>query len=99
MLLLEEKKIIFELIEYLKTPLTPDEVMSLSDKLNKPPKDFIRRSEKEFKDNNIIFDINDDWKMANHISRYPKIMERPIFVNGESAIVGRPPKDILKIII
>ena len=73
--------------------------MSLSDKLNKPPKDFIRRSEKEFKDNNIIFDINDDWKMANHISRYPKIMERPIFVNGESAIVGRPPEDILKIII
>ena len=96
---MEEKKINFQIVEYLKTPLIPDEVMSLSHKLKKPPRDFVRRNEKAFKENNIISDIDNDWRMAKHIAENPKIMERPICVNGDRAMIGRPPSDILKILI
>ena len=36
--------------------------------------------------------------MAESISKFPKIMERPILVKGEKAVIGRPPENILKLV-
>ena len=75
-----------------------DEILLLSKKLGKRPKDFIRTSEKDFKDNNIKSLINDDKALAKAMEGLPKIMERPIFVVGENAIIGRPPENILMLL-
>ena len=96
--LLNENNINYDLVEYLKNPLSVKEAMSLSNKLGLAPMEFVRKSEKDFKENNLGKIITDNKKMAKSISKFPKIMERPIFVKGQQAIIGRPPENILKLI-
>ena len=98
MSLLKEKKIRFTIVEYLKTPLTKQEILLLAQKLGKRPRDFTRRTEQDFKENEIKSLIDDDHRLAKAMEKYPKIMERPIYVSGESAVVGRPPENILSLI-
>ena len=96
-MLLSENNIKYTLVEYLKNPLSVTEVMSLSNKLGLNPGEFVRKSEKDFKENNIGKIITDNKKMAISISKFPKIMERPILVKGQQAVIGRPPENILKL--
>ena len=97
-LLLGEYKINYTLVEYLKNPLDVDDVLLLSKKLGLAPGEFVRKNEKDFKENNLDTIIHDHNKIAISISKFPKIMERPILVKGEKAVIGRPPKNILKLI-
>ncbi len=98
MKLLNDNNIDFNIVEYLKDPLSIDEIFVLAKKLGKRPKDFIRTSEKDFKDNNIKAFINSDRALAKAMESLPKIMERPIFVVGENAVIGRPPENILTLL-
>ncbi len=98
MKLLNEKNVDFDVVEYLKDPLTKDEILILAKKLGKRPKDFIRTSEKDFKDNNVESLINNDQALANAMEELPKIIERPIFVVGKNAVIGRPPENILMLL-
>ena len=98
MKLLNDNNIDFNIVEYLKDPLLEDEILVLAKKLGKRPKEFIRTSEKDFKENNIKSLINDDRALAKAIEGSPKIMERPIFVVGENAVIGRPPENILTLL-
>ena len=86
------------MIEYLKNPLSVTEVTSLSKKLGLNPGEFVRKSEKDFKDKNLDRIITDNYKMAIYMSKYPKIMERPILVKGNKAVLGRPLENILKLV-
>ena len=98
MSLLEQNNINYTIVEYLKTPLTKEEILLLAQKLGKRPKDFTRRTEPDFKDNNVTSFVDDDLRLAEAMERYPKIMERPIYVSGETAVVGRPPEEVLSLI-
>ena len=94
MKLLNENNVDFDVVEYLKDPLSKDEILILAKKLHRRPKDFIRTSEKDFKDNNVESLINNDQALANAMEELPKIIERPIFVVGKNAVIGRPPVNI-----
>ena len=98
MSLLEQNNINFTIVEYLKTPLTKEEILLLAQKLGKRPKDFTRRTESDFKDNNVTSFVDDDLRLAEAMEQHPKIMERPIYVSGETAVVGRPPEEVLSLI-
>ena len=98
MLLLKQKNIEFELVEYIKFPLSKDQVLALSKKLNKRPKEFVRTNKKIFKENNMLKYLEDDEKMAFYISRFPKIMERPIFIKTDKAVIGRPVEKVLELL-
>ena len=98
MSLLNEYKIEFDVIEYLKFPLSKDDVLDLSKKLGLHPGEFVRKTESDFKNNQLKSIIHDDNKMANAISKFPKIMERPILVKGDRAVIGRPPENILQLL-
>ena len=98
MSLLKEHDIQFKIAEYLKSPLTSEEVVVLSKKLKKTPGEMVRKNEADFKDNGFQMFIDDEKKMANAISQFPKIMERPIAVLGNQAIIGRPPENILTLL-
>ncbi len=98
MKLLNEKNVDFDVVEYLKDPLTKNEILILAKKLGKRPKDFIRTSDKDFKDNNVESLINNDQALANAMEELPKIIERPIFVVGKNAVIGRPPENILMLL-
>ena len=98
MSLLEENGVEFTKIEYLKTPLNKDEILSLSNKLGMAPSGFVRKNEASYKENNFGEILNDDEAMAEAIEKFPKIMERPIAVKGAKAVIGRPPEKVLTLL-
>ena len=98
MLLLNERNITFDVIEYLKNPLTKGEVLILAEKLGMHPREFVRKKEKEFVENKLYRLLDKKSELAEAISKFPKIMERPILVSSDKAIIGRPPEKLLKLI-
>ena len=98
MSLLNEHNIEYDLVEYLKTPLTKEQILILAKKLGKQPGEFVRKKEADFRENNLSDLIHDSDAMAAAMAKFPKIMERPIFVAGEKAEIGRPLENILNLI-
>ena len=86
------------IIEYLKTPLTKEDLRNISQLLGLRPKDFVRKIEKDFKDNDLSKSLEDDDKIIEAMSLLPKIIERPIVVSGGRAIIGRPPENVQELI-
>lgn len=95
--LLEEKNIDFETIEYLKTPLTKEELTTLLSKLDIPANELIRKGEQVYKDNFKGKDISEsEW--INAMIKYPKLIERPIVVKGNKAVIGRPIEKVIDLL-
>ena len=96
--ILKKEKVDFEIIEYLKTPPNIETLKSLTKKLNLKPIDIIRKKDELFKELQIDT-ISEDEKILDIITKNPKLLERPIIVKGEKAVIGRPPEllyDIIK---
>ena len=85
-------------MEYLKTPLDKFDLENISSLLNKRPKDFVRKNEADFKENNIKDIIDNDIELINKMVNYPKIIERPIVLFGDKAVLGRPPENVLELL-
>ena len=89
----------YNIIKYIETPLSPSELKIIAKKLNLKAKDFIRKSEQDFKNLNVSEQkLNNDEEMFEIMSENPKIIERPIIINENKACIGRPPENILKIL-
>lgn len=86
-----------EVVEYLKANLSEADIKSLVGKLNKPAEDLIRKGEEIYKNNYKGKTLTEaEWIKA--IAENPVLLERPIVIKGNSALVCRPPelvKDIL----
>ena len=83
------------IVEYLKTPLNKFDLENISRLLNKRPKDFVRKNEADFKENNIKNIIENDAGLINEMVKFPKIIERPIVIYKNKAAIGRPPENVL----
>ncbi len=83
----------FEVREYLKEPLSEDEVSSLLEKLNITPIQLVRTGENIWKENYNGKDLGPN-EIISLLSRYPKLIERPIVEKEKSAVIGRPPSKI-----
>ena len=97
--ILEEKKLTFKIKDYVKEGLDSNELINISKYLNLKPIDFIRKSDKDFKQLNLSNeDLNNDNLMIEKIIEYPKILQRPIIIKNQKAIIGRPPECIFEIL-
>ena len=85
-------------LEYLKVPLKESELENICRLLNKRPKEFVRKNEADFKENNIKNIIEDDSELINKMVKFPKIIERPIILCGDKAVIGRPPENVLEVL-
>ena len=94
---LNNNKIHYEIVEYLKTPLKKEELIELLSCLNMNPMDLIRKGESIYKEKIKDKNLNNDEIIDIMISE-PKLIERPILLNKNKAIVGRPAENLLKII-
>ena len=81
---------------YLDDPLSIGEIKDLLIKLNTTADQIVRKNEEIYKKLNLK-DSNQDL-LIEKISKNPILLERPIVVNGNKAILGRPPENVLKII-
>ena len=86
------------IVEYLKTPLDKFDLENISRLLNKRPKDFVRKNEADFKENNIKNIIENDAGLINEMVKFPKIIERPIVLYKNKAVIGRPPENVLELL-
>ncbi len=98
MKILESKKADVEIIDYMKNPLDEATLRSISKKLGMPPKDFIRKKESVFKELNLKERLDDNDELFRQMTKYPKLIERPIAVKGNKAVLGRPTEKILEIL-
>ncbi len=87
--IMEKSKKKYTLREYLKNPLDLDELISLQEKLWLRAIEFTRIQETEFKQSNLTKESS-DIEILKAMSKYPKLMERAIVYNDNSAIVCRP---------
>lgn len=95
--LLHEKGLKPRLVEYLKTPLTEAELRALLKKLHMSAHQVIRSNEAIYKDLALNSESPEDVLIAAMVN-HPKLIERPIFVNGQKAVIGRPPEKVLELI-
>ena len=87
-----------KVIEYLKEPLEKSELEKIAKSLGVRPKEFVRKNEAEFKDNNLAGKLEKDSDLFEAMEKFPKIMERPIIVSDLGAVIGRPPENVLKVL-
>ncbi|MDP2876129.1 MAG: arsenate reductase (glutaredoxin), partial [Holophaga sp.] len=95
--LLAERGISVELVDYLTTPPTKSELLELLKKLGMVPSELVRRGEAIFKEHYAHQTLTEDqWLEA--LATHAILIERPILVQGEKAVIGRPPERILELV-
>jgi arsenate reductase len=90
---LQEKGIEPEIIEYLKEPLTEDDLKDLLVRLHRKPVDIIRTQEEYYRKELKGREFTDD-EWVKIMIENPKLIQRPIVVNGPKAVVGDPASNI-----
>lgn len=98
MLLLKNKKVDLRIIEYLKTPLGVEELKTIAGKMGLKPREFIRSNEGIFKVLGLGEKLDDVEILFAAMAEHPKLMERPIAVKGDRAVLGRPPEQVLTLL-
>jgi len=93
LLLLKESKQKFKIIEYLKETPSFDELKSIVNLLGITPLELIRKNESIWKKNYKGKELTND-EVIRAMTEHPKLIERPIVINKEKAIIGRPPENI-----
>lgn len=90
---LSEKGINVEVIEYLKTPLNKADLEMLLMKLNMEPQDLVRKTEEIYKKQLKGKQFSkEEWIQI--LIEHPKLIERPIVVKNNKAVVARPLENI-----
>lgn len=94
--LIEEKNADVTVVEYLKTPLTKEQITVLQEQLGVNVIEMMRIKETEFKEQGLKG--ADDNTLLDAMVNTPKLIERPIVSDGTKAIIGRPPENVLTLL-
>jgi arsenate reductase len=95
--ILEKKGVDFTTIEYLKEPLNQTELKALLKKLNLKAEEIVRKSEPLFKEKFASKKLTEaQW--IKILTENPILIERPILVKGNKAIIGRPVERVVEIL-
>lgn len=95
--LLEENNATFEIVKYLDNVPSIKELTEIISLLNIPPIKLVRKNEAVWKENFKGKELSDN-ELIKTIIENPKLIERPIVINGNKAIIGRPTENILRIL-
>tara|TARA_A100001015_G_C14915410_1_gene682142 strand:- start:882 stop:1232 length:351 start_codon:yes stop_codon:yes gene_type:complete len=96
--ILQDNNCDIEIINYLETDLDVSLIKDVLKKLSLKPRDILRTSEQDYKDNNLKEDDFSDDDLIDYIIKYPKLIERPIVIKGHRAVLGRPPENVIQLI-
>lgn len=87
----------FEIIKYLDNPISKDELLDILKKLNYKPLELVRTKEKIWIENYKGKKLSDN-EVIEAMLKHPNLIERPIIINGNKAIVARPKEKIKEIL-
>ena len=88
--ILKDEGVDFEIIEYLKVEQSSIEIKDLLNKLGISANDLMRKGEKDYIENVKGKELSEE-KLVDLLVKFPKLIERPIVIKGNKAIIGRPP--------
>ena len=95
--IIKEKGAKVEIIEYLNAIPSEKELGDLINLLGIKPEELLRKGEADYKENFKGKTLSGtEWIRA--MIKYPKLIERPIVVSGNQAILGRPPENVLDLL-
>ncbi|WP_296637019.1 arsenate reductase (glutaredoxin) [Polaribacter sp.] len=97
LLMLESSGKEFKIIKYLENIPTEEQLKEILKKLNITPIQLVRKTEKIWKEQYRGNDLSDS-EIIKAMIINPKLIERPIVVNKDKAVIGRPSENILNII-
>ncbi|MEH6513541.1 arsenate reductase (glutaredoxin) [Maribacter arcticus] len=83
----------FEVVNYMEDVPTKDELKNIIRCLDIKPINLVRKSEAIWKEKFKSLTLSDE-KIIEAMIAYPKLIERPIVINGNSAVIGRPVTNI-----
>ena len=95
--LLEERGVSFEERRYLEEPLSRAELEALQRRLGRSPAAWIRQGEDAYGALGLSADSSDA-EMLDAMAKDPILIERPILIRDERAVVGRPPENVLTLL-
>jgi len=95
--LLEDSGKKFEIVKYLNTPINTNELTDVIKKLAIKPIDLVRKNESIWKENYKGKTLSNN-AIISILIEHPKLIERPIVINNDKAVIGRPTELINTII-
>ena len=96
--LLEENGVVPTVILYLEQTPGVEQLRGICKKLDMSPAQLLRKGEDIYKASGLGADSSEE-EILKAMFAHPKLLERPIVVKGERAVVGRPPENVLELII
>ena len=96
--LIQSKGISPIIIEYLKSNLTRSEINLIAELLNENVRSIIRNTENAYNALNLADASLSKDTLIDAIVNNPELLQRPIVLNGDTAVIGRPPEKVLDIL-
>ncbi|MGH8416558.1 MAG: arsenate reductase (glutaredoxin) [Pseudomonas sp.] len=96
--LLEERGLTPTIVRYLETPPDAAQLQDLLSKLGIGARNLLRSGEDDYKTLNLADTSLSDEQLIAAMAAHPKLIERPILIVGDKAVIGRPPEKILEIL-
>ncbi|MWK58565.1 arsenate reductase (glutaredoxin) [Metapseudomonas otitidis] len=96
--LLEARGLTPTVVRYLETPPSPAELKTLLARLGIGARQLLRTGEEEYQSLGLADAGLSDDQLIDAMSQHPRLIERPILVVGDKAVVGRPPEKVLEIL-
>ncbi len=94
--ILEEKGIEAEVVKYLDATPSAESIKEVLKKLGISARELMRTKEAEYKALGLK-DEEEEEKLIEAMATHPKLIERPIVIKGEKAVLGRPPEKVLEL--
>ncbi len=95
--IIEEQGAQVEIVKYLNEIPTIEELTEIVQKLKIKPEELVRKGETIFKEQ-FKGKVLSDSQWIEAMATYPKLIERPIVVKGNQAIIGRPPQKVIDLL-
>jgi arsenate reductase len=96
--LLDGAGVAYDVVEYLKVPPTRGELERLVGRLEDDPAALVRTGDPAFRALGIDKAALDAGTVVDVLAQHPELMERPVLVVGERAVIGRPPERVLSLL-
>lgn len=96
--LIEQKNITPKVYLYLEEKPSASDIQNILSKLGITARELLRNSEDAYKEQNLKDKTLSDDSLITAMVNEPKLIQRPIVVNGNLAKLGRPPEDVLEIL-
>jgi len=94
---LEEQGIDHEVVRYLDTPPSEAQIREVLGKLGMAPRELMRTKEALYRELGLK-NVTDDDALIAATAEHPKLIERPVVIHGDKAVVARPAERIAEIL-